>query len=98
MSLSYFETLSNPVKVQPYPEMAQGTWGKTDQKFSKGKKKLQGISLPLGNAVMHLQSADPIGNMLSGKYQMQSLGWYRNASTEIIPSGHILSIFHHYLI
>lgn len=69
MSHSCFETLSNPVKDQPYVERAPAYKGKTDQKFSK-RKNLQGISLPPGNAVMHLQS-DPFRNIISGKYQMQ---------------------------
>lgn len=76
MSHSCFETLSNPVKDQPYVERAQGTQGKTDQKFSKGKKPTKNL-LPPGNTVMRLQSADPIGNIISGKYQMQGLGRYQ---------------------
>lgn len=69
---------------------------KTDQKFSK-RKNLQEMSLPPGNAVMHLQS-DSIRNIISGKYQMQGLGRYTYTLTEIIPSSHLRSVFHHYLI
>lgn len=44
--------------------------GKADQKYA-GKEKLQEICLPLGNTAMHLESADIIGIILSGKYQIQ---------------------------